>query len=152
MQIDGFWKSDFGNLPRCQFTKYNNIYILVKNIPYARHCKLQLVHCLPYFSLRFILLSVTDNLCTKQGNSSIFGSKILSLESRAGYNGTRTVYLILYPTLNYSTTHITIILMKQHFTLLPSDHKRGSPKDSRRVKMLSKETIKQWFKVLWTVF
>ena len=38
------------------------------------------------------LVSVIDNLCTKQGNSSIFGSKIRGFKSRAGYNGARTVY------------------------------------------------------------
>ena len=38
--------------------------------------------------------SVTDNLCTKQENSSIFGSKIRGFKSRAGYNGTRTVIIL----------------------------------------------------------
>ena len=38
-------------------------------------------------------------LCTKQGNSSIFGPKIRGLQSRAVYNGTLTVYI--YPKINY---------------------------------------------------
>jgi hypothetical protein len=40
-------------------------------------------------------VSVTENLCTKQGNSLIFGSKIRGLYSRVGYNGARTVYKFL---------------------------------------------------------
>jgi hypothetical protein len=41
---------------------------------YARHYKLQLVHFLPHLSLWLIIqraVNITDNLCTKQGNSSI---------------------------------------------------------------------------------
>ena len=38
-------------------------------------------------------VSVTDNLSTKQGNSSIFGAKS-GFKSRLGYNGTRTVHYI----------------------------------------------------------
>ena len=39
-------------------------------------------------------VSVTDNLCTKRENSSIFGSKIRGFKSRAGYNGTRTIHSV----------------------------------------------------------
>ena len=34
------------------------------------------------------MVNIIDNLCTKKGNSSIFGPKTLGLKSRAGYNGT----------------------------------------------------------------
>ena len=38
------------------------------------------------------MVSNTDNLCTKQGNSLIFETKIRGLLSRAGYNGLRMVH------------------------------------------------------------
>ena len=50
-------------------------------------------HC----SLYCRAVSITDNLCSKQENSSILGFKIFSIiiessfKSRAGYNGVRTV-------------------------------------------------------------
>ena len=45
-------------------------------IPYARHYN-------PWFVyLFFAAVSVTDNLCTRQENSSIFGSKIRGLQLR----------------------------------------------------------------------
>ena len=37
------------------------------------------------------LVHITDNLCTKRGESSIVGPKIRSFKSRAGYNGAHTV-------------------------------------------------------------
>ena len=47
---------------------------------------------------------ITDNLCTKQGNSSIFEPKIHSFKSRAGYNGAYTVYQFEnFQTFYYST-------------------------------------------------
>ena len=55
----------------------------------------------PFFTAVYIverLNNVTDNLCTKQGDSLIFGSKTRSLQSRTvsdqervTYNGARTV-------------------------------------------------------------
>ena len=69
----------------------------LNSIYYAHDCisSCEMVICLPYtchYNLRFVYFypifhcglycraaSVTDNLCTKQGNSSIFGSKIRSL-------------------------------------------------------------------------
>ena len=36
-------------------------------------------------------VSITDNLCTKQGNSSIFEPKTRGYKSKAGYIGARTV-------------------------------------------------------------
>jgi hypothetical protein len=38
-----------------------------------------------------VAVSVTDNLCTKQGNSSIIGSKISGLQSRAVSNQERVI-------------------------------------------------------------
>ena len=46
-----------------------------------------IVHC----SLYCRAVSVTGNICTKQGNSSIFGSKSRCFKSRAGYNGACTI-------------------------------------------------------------
>ena len=45
------------------------------------------------FRLALAILCVPDNLCTKQGNSSIFESKICGFKSRAGSNGARTVII-----------------------------------------------------------
>ena len=49
---------------------------------------------------------ITDNLCTKQGNSSIFEPKIHSFKSRADYNGWRSVY---QGQLQRWTEHTTLI-------------------------------------------
>jgi hypothetical protein len=52
-------------------------------IPYARHYKPRLVYFFtPFFTAVYTverLDSTTDNLCTKQGNSSIFEPKIRGL-------------------------------------------------------------------------
>ena len=44
-----------------------------------------------HFGLYCRAVSITNNLCTKQENSSIFEPKILGLQSRAGYKGPRMV-------------------------------------------------------------
>ena len=67
------------------------------HIPYARHYNLQFVyllpHCIVHSGLYCRAVSVTDDLCTKQGqgNSSIFGSKIRGFKSRAGYSAASMV-------------------------------------------------------------
>ena len=62
-------------------------------ILYTVHGLLQprFVYFYPIFhcSLYCRAVSVTDNLCTKQGNSSIFGSKIRGLSLRAVSNQER---------------------------------------------------------------
>ena len=60
-------------------------------IPYERHYKPRLVYFLPHFhcGLYCRAVTITDNLCIKQENSSIlvpFMTKS-SFKSRAGYNG-----------------------------------------------------------------
>ena len=46
----------------------------------------------PFFTAVYIVeVIITDNLCTRQGNSSVFGPKIRGFKSRAGYNGACTV-------------------------------------------------------------
>ena len=47
--------------------------------------------CTNISGLYYRVVSITNNLCTKQGNSSIFEPKILGLQSRAGYKGPRMV-------------------------------------------------------------
>ena len=56
------------------------------------------VYILPHFhyGLYCRAANITDNLCTKQGNSSIFGPKIKSgFKLRAGYSGARTVHILV---------------------------------------------------------
>ena len=48
-------------------------------------------------------VTITDNLCTEQGNSSIFGPKICLLQSRAVSNEER-VLMALVRYLNYAQT------------------------------------------------
>ena len=62
-----------------------NIWHGDKYVPYARHYNPRFVYFYPIFhcGLYCRAVSVTDNLCTKQGNSSIFGLKIRSLYSKA---------------------------------------------------------------------
>ena len=73
------------------------MFILPNKIPYARHQTPRFVYFLPHFScgLYCRAVSVTDNLCTKQENSSILGSKIRGLKLKAvtkQYSGARTVH------------------------------------------------------------
>ena len=58
-------------------------------IPYARHYKPRLVFFYPIFTLAAAYIA--DNLCTKNGNSSLFKLKIRGFKSRAAYDGARTV-------------------------------------------------------------
>ena len=58
-------------------------------VPYALYYKLGLVYLLLNFSLRFIVVSLIDNL--KRGNSSICGPKIREFNLRSVYDGACTV-------------------------------------------------------------
>ena len=58
--------------------------VVITSVLYLFH---PILHC----GLNCRAVSVTDNLCTKQGNSSIFGSKIRGFKSRAGYSAASMV-------------------------------------------------------------
>ena len=58
--------------------------VVITSVLYLFH---PILHC----GLYCRAVSVTDNLCTKQGNSSIFGSKIRGFKSRAGYSAASMV-------------------------------------------------------------
>ena len=57
--------------------------VVITSVLYLFH---PILHC----GLYCRAVSVTDNLCTKQGNSSIFGSRA---KLRVDYKGVRTVLL-----------------------------------------------------------
>ena len=59
-----------------------SLYVCIDNLPYARHYNLRFV----YFFTSLLYSSavyITDNLWTKNGNSSFFKPKIRGLYSRA---------------------------------------------------------------------
>ena len=53
------------------------------------NCGLYIFYPIFHCGLYCRVVNITDNLCTKNGNSSTFEPKIHGLKLRAGYNGAR---------------------------------------------------------------
>ena len=64
-------------------------------------------------------VSITDNLCTKQVNSSIFEPKIRGFKSRVGYNGARTVVCMSLILQISTTCHFKSAILKRLWNLQP---------------------------------
>ena len=85
-------KKRFGYPPDLEETPLVNFFKLRNNYRTRAIISRGLYFFYPIFTLAAAY--ITDNLCTKNGKSSFLKLKIRGLETRAAYDGTRTVFII----------------------------------------------------------